>query len=150
MNFTLCWRGTSTTHFLSARAPAVCPPTIHGFRFYCHLFAELDDKLRDAASLLEHRLGGAVPDGECGTDRLDHGGGTCACDFWWHGFCKARGQEVEVFVVLVAVADGFQTEAGHETALLFVGVEKETLAVRGAPGGGIRPDILGGPVVGAP
>ena len=32
VNFTLCWRGTSTKHFLSARAPAVRPPTIHGFR----------------------------------------------------------------------------------------------------------------------
>ena len=32
VNFTLCWRGTSTTHFLSARAPAVRPSTIHGFR----------------------------------------------------------------------------------------------------------------------
>ena len=31
VNFTLCWRGTSTTHLLSARAPAVHPPAIHGF-----------------------------------------------------------------------------------------------------------------------
>ena len=42
VNFTLCWRSASTTHFLSARAPAVHPPTIHGFRFKGNCSAELD------------------------------------------------------------------------------------------------------------
>ena len=32
VNFTLCWRDANTTQFLSARTPAVHPPTIHGFR----------------------------------------------------------------------------------------------------------------------
>ena len=32
VNYILCWRGASTTHLLSARAPTVQPPTIHGFR----------------------------------------------------------------------------------------------------------------------